>query len=435
MRNGFLLLAVIGIGCGATGTDGAPAVEAALTGDGLDPSFGNGGFVDGHFGDAVNNFGFADAALDPSGNVVVWGHVTNVNGTQLSGVIVRYLPSGAPDPSFGSGGRVILSLGTSQTAPIALATQPDGKLLALAAVVNGVSPAQTVLLRLGTNGQLDATFGAGGQVVVTFPAPATFSASPNIILVQPDGKLLLAGAATPPRHNPNPPQTVLGRTLASGALDTSFASGGFASAVAVGVPRAVALLASGDMVVANNVAAVAQFSAAGTLLAAPTGGSVVASDQSGAGLGTVAFLPNAQYVIAKAIGVTKRITNTQVTRYTPQGAVDPSFSSPQFSFGDVLTKTLPQALAIDGQGRIVVGGAYQPDTVGTTLFGVARLTAGGSLDATFGAGGVLTTALAGSSWSVLPQPDGRIVSSGTIAVGNNTSMTQVDLGIVRYLAQ
>jgi len=442
MQRGSLLIAVIAAGgsaCGL-GADQAPAGEvvemSALAGNGLDPTFGNGGIVQTQFGNDVNNFGFADAILQPDGDVVVLGTVSFVNGTQQSGVLVRYLASGALDPAFGSGGEALLSLGTSITAPLTMSLQPDGKILVIAAVVNGSGPGQTNLVRLDAAGRLDPTFGSGGRVVVSFPAPPSFSASPNLVLVQPDGKILLAGAATPPRHNTSPPQTVLARTLANGALDTSFGSGGFASAVAVGTPSAVALLSDGGEVVVNGQAAVAQFSAAGALLPAPTGAGVVASKQAGSGQGRVAFLPSGQFVVVRSVGVSKRITNVQVTRYSPLGAVDPTFQSPLFSFGDVLTKSIPQNISLDAQGRVIIGGLYEPDTVGTELFGVARLTAGGSLDASFGSGGVLTTAvdLGGSSWSTLVQPDGRIISSGVVIVAKDTSVTEADLAVLRYLA-
>jgi uncharacterized delta-60 repeat protein len=437
MERRALLIGLMAAGvsaCGVSSGDPAQVEMSALSGNGLDPTFGNGGVVQTQFGNNVNNFGFADAALQSNGDVLVLGTVSFINGTSQSAVLVRYLPSGALDPSFGSAGQVVLSLGTSQTAPLTMSIQPDGKILALAVAVNGVAPGQMNLVRLTGSGAFDATFGSGGRVVVTFPAPAPLSASPNLVLAQPDGKILLAGSATPPRHNTTPPQTVLGRFLANGALDTTFGSGGFASAVAVSTPAAVALLSDGGEVVVNGQAAVAQFSGAGALLPTPTGASVVASKQAGAG--QVAFQPNGQFVVAAPVGVSKRITNTRVTRYSPLGAVDPTFQSTQFSFGDVLTKSIPQTIAVDSQGRVVVGGIYEPDTLGTELFGVARLMPGGSLDTSFGNGGVLTTsvALGGSSWSVLPQPDGRIISSGVVFVAKDTSVTETALAVLRYLS-
>jgi uncharacterized delta-60 repeat protein len=450
MQRGSLLIAIIAAGgsaCGVSGGDpsqgGDVTVEkSALTGNGLDPTFGNGGVVQTQFGNNVNNFGFADMALQQSnGDVLVLGTVSFVNGTQQSGVVVRYLPSGALDPTFGSGGEALLSLGTSITAPLTMSIQPDGKILAIAVVVNGASPGVVNLIRLNASGSLDSTFGSGGRVVVNFPAPPQFSASPNQVLVQPDGKILLAGAATPPHHNTSPAQTVLARYLANGALDTTFGSGGFASAVAVGTPQAVALLSDGGEVVVseavvNGHATVAQFSSSGTLLPTPTGASVVASKQGGAGVVTVAFQPNGDFVIGVPVALSKVTTNIQVTRYTPQGAVDPTFSSSLFSFGAALTKSIPQNITVDAQGRVVIGGGYAPNLNGNSMFAVARLTPSGSLDASFGSGGVLTTqvAISGSSWSVLAQPDGRIVSSGVVSVAKDTSVTEADLAVLRYLA-
>jgi uncharacterized delta-60 repeat protein len=434
-----MMIVVGGSACGTGGADpGQPAqVEmSALSGNGLDPSFGNGGVVLTQFGNNVNNFGFADAALQSNGDILVLGTVTFIGGATQSAVLVRYLPNGALDPAFGTAGQVTVTLGTFETAPLTMSIQGDGKILAVVAVANTNGPGPVYLLRFTASGQPDSTFGSGGRVVVTFPAPPSFSASPKLVLAQPDGKILLAGSATPPRHNTSPPQTVLARYLTNGALDTTFGSGGFASAVAVGTPLAVALLSDGGEFVINNQAAVAQFSGAGTLLSAPTGASVVASKPSGSGLGPVAFLSNGQFLIASIVPVTRHFNNLGVTRYTPFGAVDPSFQSPAFSFGAALTQSTPSAVAIDALGRVVVGGGYSPDTVGTTLFGVARLTPSGSLDTSFGSGGVLTTsvALGGEAWSTLVQPDGRIISAGVVAIAKDTSVTETDLAVLRYLS-
>jgi uncharacterized delta-60 repeat protein len=444
MERRSLLVGLIAVGVSACGISSGEPTEvemSGLSGNGLDPTFGSGGIVQTQFGNNVNNFGFVDSALQSNGDVLVLGTVSFINGTSQSGVLVRYLPSGALDPSFGTAGQVILSLGTSQTAPLTMSLQSDGKILVLAVFVNGVAPAQVNLVRLTSSGAFDPTFGSSGRVVVTFPAPAPLSASPNLVLAQPDGKILLAGSATPPRHNTTPPQTVLGRYLANGAVDTTFGSGGFASAVAVSTPLAVALLSDGGEVVVRwapvpSQVAVAQFSGAGALLPAPTGASVVASKQAGAGQGTIAFQPNGQFILAQPVAVSKVITNVRVTRYSPQGAVDPTFQTAQFSYGDVLTKSSAQAITVDSLGRVVVGGGYQPTTTGTSLFGIARLTSTGSLDATFGNGGVLTTsvALGGSSWSTLAQPNGEIISSGVVQVAKDTSVTETALAVLRYLS-
>src|SRR5271165_4439921 len=75
----------------------------------LDPTFGNGGIAVTNFGSNTNNFSFFDAALAPNGDIVVAGTIQNFSGQEAPCVIVRYLPTGVLDPSFGTNGIVTLA--------------------------------------------------------------------------------------------------------------------------------------------------------------------------------------------------------------------------------------------------------------------------------------------------------------------------------------
>jgi len=94
----------------------------------LDPTFGNGGVVQPNVG-AGNTFSYSDAAIAPNGDIVVSGTVTE-NGVGTFAAIIRYLPSGVQDASFGTNGVVTLPppasyfLGTSLT--MSVAVQPNG---------------------------------------------------------------------------------------------------------------------------------------------------------------------------------------------------------------------------------------------------------------------------------------------------------------------
>ena len=140
---------------------------------GLDQSFGNGGEV--LVPIATDAYGLA-VALQPDGKLLLTGNT--VGNQQVA--TVRLLPNGSIDPSFGSGGTAAFpGAGVN-----AIALQADGKIL-----LAGVG---ATLVRLDQNGYMDQTFGDGGTI---FARIGTSDAA-NGVSVQPNGMIVLAGAAT-----------------------------------------------------------------------------------------------------------------------------------------------------------------------------------------------------------------------------------------------
>jgi uncharacterized delta-60 repeat protein len=76
------------------------------------------------------------------------------------------------------------------------------------------------------------------------------------------------------------------------------------------------------------------------------------------------------------------------------------------------------AIALQSDGKYVCVG--EDNTVSYPRFAVAKYTANGTLDNTFGTGGIVYTNIGGASsaQSVTIQPDNKIVVSGTAGVGN-----------------
>lgn len=107
--------------------------------------------------------------------------------------------------------------------------------------------------------------------------------------------------------------------------------------------------------------------------------------------------------------------------WAQSGTLDPTFGSGGTVATDFARKVdLAQGVAVQGDGKIVavgwatVGGAYR--------FGVARYNADGSLDGTFGSGGKVTTAFGGvedTASAVAIQGDGKIVVAGTTDSNGN----------------
>ncbi|HWB05334.1 MAG TPA: choice-of-anchor D domain-containing protein [Verrucomicrobiales bacterium] len=189
---------------GAMGVGGGCAL-ARWSPDGvLDTSFGQAGFLQPPLE------GYIEAmAIQADGGIVLAG-----TGTVAS--VVRLRPDGTRDMSFGPNGKVTLSLPAAGGQAASLAVLSDGKI-----VVGGSTPDangwfRPRVWRMLPDGSLDPTFGTAGVATLTVPLQAFLSQ----IIVQPDGKIVAAGAIGASGA------LWLGRLQAGGAMDAAFASGG-----------------------------------------------------------------------------------------------------------------------------------------------------------------------------------------------------------------
>jgi uncharacterized delta-60 repeat protein len=180
-----------------------PGRTQAAAGD-LDPTFGVGGKVSTDFGadDSAN-----DVAIQSDGKIVVVGR------TFFNFALARYNRDGSLDPDFGSGGKVITEANSIVSAQ-AVAIQSDGKI-----VVAGQDSEDFATIRYNSDGTLDTSFGVGGKVVTNF-----FNHDAALaIALQPDGKIIVGGGFQNARRRFD---FALARYNSDGSLDTSFGAGG-----------------------------------------------------------------------------------------------------------------------------------------------------------------------------------------------------------------
>jgi uncharacterized delta-60 repeat protein len=256
-------------------------------------------------------------------------------------------------------------------------------------------------------GQLDSSFGAKGIVITSIDSRSYADA----MVLQPDGKIVVAGSASDGTTS----SIALARYHPDGSLDNSFGLSGIArtSIDSSSSANAVVLQPDGKIVVAGSASdgttssiALAQYHPDGSLdITFGSGGIVTTSVGSDASAGDLAIQPDGKIV---AVGPTSR--DLTLVRYTPDGSLDTAFASTGIvttsisSLGDST-----DALAIQPDGKIVAAGS--------TSFGdlaLVRYTTDGSLDITFGSGGIVSTSVgSGASASALViQPDGKIVAAG-----------------------
>ena len=215
---------------------GADFALARYRSDGtLDPTFGTGGRVttDVSGGDGMA----AAAALLPDGRIVVAGTVFSATGADFA--LARYRPDGTLDPTFGAGGtvRVDVSGTGSHDFAEAVALQPDGRIVVAGSadvhIGDGFANEAFALARFRPDGTLDPGFATGGRATTDFglEAPTRPGSARDVafsVALQPDGRIVAAGAAAvPPRRSFGSDSVfALARYQPDGTLDPGFGNGG-----------------------------------------------------------------------------------------------------------------------------------------------------------------------------------------------------------------
>ena len=316
----------------------------------LDTSFGVKGQIETSFGGAA----VADSVLvQPDGSILVSGGAL---GTSFA--LARFTPDGGQDASFGWSGKVITNVGGCDYAVSAL--QPDGKIL-----VTGGSSHGFTLARYQANGSPDMSFGSGGVATTAFGSAATNEACG--IGLQQDGKILVAGYS----WNGSAYNEVLIRYNADGSIDQEFGSNGTIHAGTSASDHGGTVLVQPDgkiLVAWDNE--IARYDSHGGI-DIPFGDSGTIHPGS---ISSATLQPDGAILVSGG--------SLGITRYSPNGAVDPSLTGVAFpSLGGDSSQA--QSLSLQSDGKVVVSGITS-GTTGTNIT-LVRYTADGVLDPSFGA--------------------------------------------------
>ena len=132
----------------------------------------------------------ASVAIQPDGKIVL---AKNVDSRGVDFAMSRYNADGSPDIGFGVNGVVTTDLSNgNQDRLMTLLIQPDGKVI-LAGSSQGPSNASFALARYASDGSLDTTFGSGGKVITDF---GLVFANCTALALQSDGRIVAVGAGT-----------------------------------------------------------------------------------------------------------------------------------------------------------------------------------------------------------------------------------------------
>lgn len=182
-----------------TGPDAEFAVKR-YTATGVDNGFGTAGIVT--FGIDLPGSSLMDhvtgLAVDAQNRVVVSGNAERTaSGTDTDIVVVRLLPNGQPDPSFGAGGFVVRSF--DDAFPEALDVAADllidaqGRIVVIGTryTANSVNLADTALLRLLPNGTPDESFAPNGSARLELNPDRTGRHDRGVAIAMQGGKLVV----------------------------------------------------------------------------------------------------------------------------------------------------------------------------------------------------------------------------------------------------
>lgn len=264
-------------------------------------------------------------------------------------------------------------------------------------------------------GGFDPTFGSGG---VTVTPIAQIGGGVWDSAVQPDGRVVVVGDEWTGLRDANSSQIfqwAIRRYESTGALDTGFGTGGrvalFGTLSGSSVPFDVALDSAGRVVAAGRTR---------VQVTTTTGGK-------------------------KPTTTTQTLSHAVVARLLPNGQLDSSFGN-----GGLVTLLVPNsflseafAVAVLPGDKILIAGNTQfaavrrNDPANGAIF-LARYTAAGALDATFGTGGIALYDPSANAEYLSPkamglQSDGKIVLGTKVTTSPNGGALQPWV-IVRYLS-
>jgi uncharacterized delta-60 repeat protein len=391
------------------GGDGSDAVLLNLSMQGH-----SAGRVVSSFRSASNDRGYT-SAVQPDGRIVSVGRFGGALG------LVRLLPDGSPDATFGDGGVARTQLGNVWSGDVYVA--PDGRILVHGSVGCHATNCSFVARYLA-DGDLDATFGHAG--VVTLDGYAGRSDS---VFVDGAGRVVIVGTIGMPQTGMR-----LARLLPDGTLDESFGDHG--SVVSLSVQTGVSVFPRSGGYVAVGYSVCGWCSSGGYIYVNgyTSQGTMDPSFHSGGAPGgdlvSAALSSEGGVVVAGSVGQPLSGRDVAVSRFLPDGSPDRSFGGGTVVL-DVLDDHAP-GLAVQPDGAVAVGltafdGTASP-AVSTSL--VARIDRNGNPDEVFGAGGLFEVPQDPSTWfTVDSYGAGQVLLTGSLVIDGDMDLAVARVGV------
>jgi uncharacterized delta-60 repeat protein len=392
----------------------------------LDPTFSGDGIASATVG---GNSGVPlHFAFQGDGKIVAGTNC--VGATAFDFCLARLNTDGSLDTSFSGDGTVLTDISGDFDEIWSVGVQSDGKILA-GGTCGPNFYSYFCLARYDTSGNLDTTFSGDGMLMTDVAQSSgtgngsTGGSKARSLLIQPDGKILLVGTC----GYMNQSYTVLrdacaARYNADGTLDATFGSGGRAlhdlgtnndsvNAAALESDGAIILggscgnTSSGSFCIARFSGGGTYDSSMGTITTAMGLTSSVINDVAITSSGAIA-------AVGSCVNPGTSESAFCIARYTAGGALDTTFNGTGKQLIKIGSGGNAQALALQASGKLIVAGGCLVNTNPANQdFCLARYTVDGTLDPTFGTGGIATTDITSSDYV----GDIEVAGNGKIVVG------------------
>lgn len=371
---------------------------AAMSQDGtLDETFGTGGVV-------LTDIGLVDGArasvVQSDGKIIVAGLTGDIGA--YSHLLIRYNPDGSLDESFGESGITTTSLGVGEASCEAVQLQEDGKIIVVGTYLLAEGgPADIALARYNTDGSLDLSYGDDGIVLTNSEETEVFEGGIRA-KIQSDDKVVVLGF-----RNDDTFGFLLLRYNTDGSLDNTFGDEGIVSPVLgdfAGESEELNIVIDdeGNIFLASAVYgegeshsdfSIVKYDSAGELdLTFGTDGQVLANISVTDGVSSndngsdIAFQSDGKIIVAGMIY--DESGAFAVARFTASGVLDMSFGTDGVVYTETAAWSECTALAIQSNDKIIITG-YASYEEFNDEFVVMRYTADGELDETFGTDGII----------------------------------------------
>jgi uncharacterized delta-60 repeat protein len=339
---------------------------------------------------------FFGVTFDTKGNIYATGVIASSTdaAADFSTVVVKFLPTGELDATFGTGGVAThnLAVGTNGEVTRGIVVQSTGKIVVAGTVehAGAVDPRDRDIAaaRLNADGSLDTTFGTNGIAILDLSEGEVvgmgYVADTHWGLsLYPDDDLLLVGAQKAPGRTDLDFAAV--RLNADGSRDDTFGTNG------------VTLL---DI------------------------------NQQGANPRTGTILADGSAVITGYTRDADDIVSPVLFKLTSTGQLDPAFGVGGV-FNQIVLGSITEAYGATLQGTSFVTVGYGKNTAAETLDWISlRVSAAGTLDTTYGKDGVASVDVAGQNdngRAIITLGDDRVllVGGGRPAADNVDAMVAV----------
>lgn len=273
-------------------------------------------------------------------------------------------------------------------------------------------------------GDLDTTFGNGGKIVTSLTGGLNGGVDePTRVRIQPDGKIVTVGFSG--NNGFYPPVSFLVRHNADGTVDNSFGTNGLVVVSSVFGDEITFMdfvilpdgkfLVTGSRYIENSRTislVIYRYTANGTLDAAFGTNGVITTPIGSYDL-RIVLQPDGKFVVAGGNYIGNFVLEVAVVRYNSNGTLDTTFGTGGITKTSVGNRELRvREILVQTDGKLLVAGFRFASPI--NIF-VLRYNPNGTLDNSFGANGIVQTNIDNQSTYVggmALQPDGKIIVNG-----------------------